>query len=104
MFSVAHSQAVQASRRSLKPLLRRCGASVVQKAAPDVHISKDATSAWEHYAELSHTEGARQYRYVNRRYVPPMQNLQLPKSLLVDTSMGKMSDKHLRDEWTEEET
>ena len=33
----------------------------------------------------------------------PFQNLELPKAPLVDNSMGKMSDKHLRDEWSDEE-
>jgi len=100
MFSTPCSKAVQVSRSRL---LRRCGAATVQRATSDVHISETATRTWDHYANLSHTDGARQYKSVNRRYLPPMQNLDLPTAPLVDNSMGKMSDKHLRDEWTDEE-
>lgn len=62
-----------------------------------------AESRWQRYAELSRTAGSVRHGTVNRRYVPPLGPMALPTADPVDNSTGQMSDKHLKDEWSESE-
>ena len=72
-------------------------------ASAPAQPSEAAAAAWQHYAELSRTAGSIQYSSVNKRYVPPLSPLELPTTQPVDNAMGRMSDKHLKEEWSEEE-
>jgi len=65
--------------------------------------SEAALATWQRYAELSRTDGEVGHASVNRRYVPPLQPLNLPTTPAIDNSSGKMSDKHLKDSWSDEE-
>jgi len=86
-------------------LARRSLASAAPAAATGAPaaVSDAALAQWNRYAELSRTSGEIRYSEVNKRYVPPLQPMELPSSQLVDNARGKMSDKHLKQEWSDDE-
>lgn len=71
--------------------------------ASDVQPSQEAIDQWNRYTELSRTDGHIKHPHVNKRYVPPLAHLDTPTIAPFDNSAGKMSDKHLKDVWTDEE-
>lgn len=92
-------------RRALQPraipnqIQARLGAVASADSAP----SEAARATWAHYAEVQGTQGAVGHTSVNRRYRPPYEQSHLNGKALVDNSMGQMSEKHWKDEWSEEE-
>uniref|UniRef100_A0A7S4S7D8 Uncharacterized protein n=1 Tax=Alexandrium monilatum TaxID=311494 RepID=A0A7S4S7D8_9DINO len=80
-------------------LASRPCATQVQQPEP----KPEALAQWQRYGELSRTDGSIKYAEVNRRYKAPLQSLEVVTASPIDNARGQMSEKHLKDAWSEEE-
>lgn len=90
------------SLRAVGRVAQRVGSVQSQLRAVGSEPSQAALNTWEHYSNLSRTEGHTQYPNVNQRYKPQRLS-ELPTTAAQDNARGQMSDKHLKEEWSEAE-
>jgi len=76
--------------------------AAVAAASAQAQPSEAVIAHWDKYAKLSRSEGAATHPLVNRRHRPQM----APSEVAfrpIDNVTGRMSSKHLKEEWTEGE-
>lgn len=93
-------QRVPASAAEVQRARRKSSTAAAGSQVPGA----DAQEArWEHFSQLSRTEGAAGHANVNRRYVPRRHGPALAAPAADNSSPGTISEKHLREEWSAEE-